>query len=67
MNKELTKRELELIKKWGETGLLDDIDGMSEKKDISKLLESKATQLLREENQNKDDENNLGRQTNARQ
>ena len=61
MNKELTKRELELIKKWGETGLLDDIDGMSEKKDISKLLESKATQLLREENQNKDDENNLGR------
>tara|TARA_R110000823_G_scaffold308416_1_gene431995 strand:+ start:48 stop:215 length:168 start_codon:yes stop_codon:yes gene_type:complete len=55
MSKELTKRELELIKKWEETGLLDDIDGMSEKKDISKLLEGKATQLLREENQNKDE------------
>ena len=53
MSKELTKRELELIKKWGETGLLDDIDGMSEKKDISKLLESKDTQLLK--NQNKDE------------
>jgi len=47
---ELTKRELELIEKWEETGLLDDIDGLSEKKDITKLLEGKASQLLREEN-----------------
>jgi len=55
MSKELTKRELELIKKWEETGLLDDIDGILEKEDLVKLMEGKATQLLREENQNKDE------------
>ncbi len=55
MSEELTKRELELIKKWEETGLLNDIDGILEKEDLVKLMEGKATQLLREENQNKDD------------
>jgi hypothetical protein len=45
----------ELIKKWEKTGLLDDIDGILEKKDLVKLMESEASQLLREENQNKDE------------
>jgi len=60
------KKEIEeLIKKWEKTGLLDDIDyifllecldlGILEKKDLVKLLESEASQLLREENQNKED------------
>lgn len=45
----------ELIKKWEKTGLLDDIDGILGKKDLVKLMESEASQLLREENQNKDE------------
>ena len=50
------KKEIEeLIKKWEKTGLLDDIDGILEKKDLVKLMECKASQLLREENQNKED------------
>jgi len=50
------KKEIEeLIKKWEKTGLLDDIDGILEKKDLVKLLEGEASQLLREENQNKED------------
>ena len=44
------KKEIEeLIKKWEKTGLLDDIDGILEKKDLVKLMEGKASQLLREE------------------
>ena len=50
------KKEIEeLIKKWEKTGLLDDIDGILEKKDLAKILEGEASQLLREENQNKED------------
>jgi len=50
------KKEIEeLIKKWEKTGLLDDIDGILEKKDLVKLLGGEASQLLREENQNKED------------
>jgi len=41
----------ELIKKWEKTGLLDNIDGILEKKDLVKLMEGKASQLLREEKQ----------------
>ncbi len=57
----MSKEKKELIKKWEETGLLDDIDGILEKEDLVKLMESKATQLLREENQNKDERNNNNR------
>ena len=50
------KKEIEeLIKKWEKTGLLDDIDGILEKKDLVKILGGEASQLLREENQNKED------------
>ena len=50
------KKEIEeLIKKWEKTGLLDDIDGILEKRDLVKLLGGEASQLLREENQNKED------------
>lgn len=45
----------ELIKKWEKTGILDNIDGILEEKDLVKLMEGKASQLLREENQNKDE------------
>jgi len=45
----------ELIKKWKKTGILDNIDGILEEKDLVKLMEGKASQLLREENQNKDE------------
>ena len=45
----------ELIKKWEKTGMLDNIDGILEEKDLVKLMEGKASQLLREENQNKDE------------
>ena len=55
MKNNIKDLSLELIKKWEETGLLDDIDGIIEKEDLVKLIEGKATQLLREENQNKDE------------
>ena len=45
----------ELINKWEKTGLLDNIDGILEKKDLVKLMEGKASQLLREEKLNKDE------------
>tara|TARA_R100000908_G_scaffold47763_2_gene23621 strand:+ start:529 stop:741 length:213 start_codon:yes stop_codon:yes gene_type:complete len=50
----------ELIKKWEKTGILDNIDylisfGILEKKDLVKLMEGKASQLLREENQKEDE------------
>tara|TARA_Y100000592_G_C5258111_1_gene215984 strand:- start:37 stop:237 length:201 start_codon:yes stop_codon:yes gene_type:complete len=46
----------ELIKKWEKNGILDNIDGILEKKDLVKLMEGKASQLLREEKLNKEDE-----------
>ena len=56
LNEDTKKRlVIENIKKWEKTGLLDDIDGILEKKDLAKILEGEASQLLREENQNKED------------
>ena len=56
LNEDTKKRlVIENIKKWEKTGLLDDIDGILEKKDLVKLLGGEASQLLREENQNKED------------
>ncbi len=48
----------ELIKKWEKTGILDNIDGILEKKDLVKLMEGKASQLLREEKQKVNMDNN---------
>jgi len=56
LNEDTKKRlVIENIKKWEKTGLLDDIDGILEKKDLVKILGGEASQLLREENQNKED------------
>jgi hypothetical protein len=45
----------EINKKWEKNGILDNIDGILEEKDLVKLMEGKASQLLREETQNKDE------------
>ena len=56
LNEDTKKRlVIENIKKWEKTGLLDDIDGILEKTDLVKILGGEASQLLREENQNKED------------
>ncbi len=52
-------RNKKLIKKWEESGLLDDIDNMTTSS-MAEMMESEAMQLLRdkwdkEENQNKDE------------
>jgi hypothetical protein len=47
MNKEeLEKQREEIIKKWEESGLLDDIGGNSDKIDLAKLMDGKARQQI---------------------
>ena len=45
------KQKQEIIKKWKESGFLDDIDGLS-KPNIASLMECEASKLLKEQTEN---------------
>jgi hypothetical protein len=50
MNKEeLEKQRDKIIKKWEASGLLDNLDDKSDKIDLTKLMDGKASQLINDD------------------